>query len=185
MNRAKKARVTSMATALREALTSDTCDMFSIDYDESNVHKWTVNMPSCTFLADNEALFKDLEAWAHEHGKPASVVMEVIFPTDYPRGPPFARIVRPRFVQRTGHVTDGGSLCTELLTQEGWTPSIGGAALLLSLHQILNDGEGRVNRFVEYDYSFAEARQAFERVARDHGWTVRGASATASSGVGQ
>ena len=87
MKRAKKSRVASVSSALRDAMTSDTCDMFTIEYDEANVNKWIVSMPSVTFLADNESLFKDVESWAHEFSKPASIVMEITFPPAYPRTP--------------------------------------------------------------------------------------------------
>ena len=48
--------------------------------------------------------------------------MHVVFPPDYPFAPPFIRVLRPRFAYRTGHVTLGGSICTQLLTRSGWSP---------------------------------------------------------------
>ena len=34
----------------------------------------------------------------------------------------YIRVLRPRFQFRTGHVTLGGSICTQLLSNEGWNP---------------------------------------------------------------
>ena len=70
------------------------------------------------------------------------VEMEMKFPKDYPMSPPFVRIVRPRFqfltgkrlslmdplhlllsLSYTGHVTVGGSICMQMLTRSGWSPS--------------------------------------------------------------
>ncbi len=50
------------------------------------------------------------------------ILMEVSFPPSYPFAPPFCRVIRPRFRFMTGHITIGGSVCTELLTQSGWVP---------------------------------------------------------------
>lgn len=49
--------------------------------------------------------------------------MEMIFPPDYPLAPPFLRVLRPRFKFLTGHVTVGGSVCMQLLTNNGWSPA--------------------------------------------------------------
>ena len=51
-----------------------------------------------------------------------AITMHIIFPPDYPFSAPFMRVVRPRFAFRTGHVTIGGSICIELLTNSGWNP---------------------------------------------------------------
>jgi len=37
--------------------------------------------------------------------------------------PPFVRIIRPRFRFLTGHITVGGSICLQVLTVSGWSPS--------------------------------------------------------------
>jgi hypothetical protein len=46
---------------------------------------------------------------------------------DYPTSPFFLRVVSPRMVMYTGHVTAGGSICIEALvptgTQHGWQPT--------------------------------------------------------------
>jgi len=71
------------------------------------------------------------------------------FPKDYPMNPPFVRVIRPRFKfltgsysnmlvlsilytlacayknlsASTGHITIGGSICMQMLTRSGWSPS--------------------------------------------------------------
>jgi hypothetical protein len=55
------------------------------------------------------------------------VKMELTFPKDYPFSPPFIRVIEPRFKFHTGHVTIGGSICHEILTRSGWTPTNSGA----------------------------------------------------------
>ena len=75
--------------------------------------------------------------------------MEMKFPKDYPMNPPFVRVIRPRFKFLTGvcsfvslpircvslpircvslsmpsgHITVGGSICMQMLTRSGWSPS--------------------------------------------------------------
>jgi len=51
--------------------------------------------------------------------------MEITFPSDYPNKPFFLRVISPRMCCYTGHVTAGGSICIESLTESGtagsWT----------------------------------------------------------------
>lgn len=55
------------------------------------------------------------------------IVMEVRFPDDYPARPFFLRVVSPRMVWYTGHVTAGGAICIEVLTlsssPNSWLPT--------------------------------------------------------------
>lgn len=71
------------------------------------------------------------------------LLMEVTFPEAYPHEPLFLRVVSPRCVWYTGHVTAGGAVCLEVLTntgsRNGWRPdfcveSILQIAILNMLH---------------------------------------------------
>lgn len=57
--------------------------------------------------------------------KMESIVFEIRFQATYPMSPPFIRVVRPRFLPFAagggGHVTAGGSICMDLLTNSGWS----------------------------------------------------------------
>ena len=69
----------------------------------------------------------------------------------------------------TGHVTAGGSICTELLTPSGWSPSYTIQSIVISIASDMTTppGEGRVDFAQAHRvYGMAEARQAFERVGR-------------------
>jgi hypothetical protein len=50
------------------------------------------------------------------------ITLRVAFPPNYPFAPPYVRVIKPRFQFRTGHVTIGGSICMEMLTNMGWSP---------------------------------------------------------------
>ena len=157
-------------------------DRFEVMFD--NTHSWKVEFPSESFLSeyDNDVtsayvrhslnIFNDLEKYKSLYKGRARVVMEINFPDDYPDHPPFVRVIRPRFKQHSGHVTIGGSICTEILTPSAWR-NIAPNQLILILHNLLIDGGARVDfesPFVTNDYTFYEAEEAFKRVARDHGW---------------
>lgn len=71
------------------------------------------------------------------------LLMEVNFPEAYPHEPLFLRVVSPRCIWYTGHVTAGGAICLEVLTNtgssNGWRPdfcveSILQIAILNMLH---------------------------------------------------
>lgn len=154
---------------------------FIVEADESNITKWSVGVSSGALKEqlDLGRLAGELEKWSKLAKKPPVILMEIVFPANYPEGVPFVRMVRPRFCFHTGHVTVGGSLCTELLTHGGWTPMTI-HALLLTICQMLREGGARIQlRPDEHcltpliDYHANEARAAFERVARDHGWSTR------------
>lgn len=102
------------------------------------------------------------------------VTMHMKFPAAYPNKPPFIRVVRPRFMMRTGRVTVGGSICTELLVQEGWQPVYDIESIIESLRQQITDPEAgaRVDLSTTAPYTEEEAVAAFNRVARDHGWSI-------------
>ena len=98
---------------------------------------------------------------------------------DYPKSVPFVRMIKPRFKWHTGHVTVGGSMCTELLTPGGWQPMTV-HALLLTVCQMLRQGEAQIQLKPDEHcmwplkgYSEMEAREAYERVAKFHGWPTQ------------
>ena len=98
------------------------------------------------------------------------IVMEVTFPENYPRSPPFIRVLRPRFQHMTGHVTIGGSVCTEMLTNQGWSPLNTIEATVVSIRANLIEGGAKVDRRNKSDYTEAEAKDAFTRMVATHGW---------------
>jgi len=100
-----------------------------------------------------------------------TVCVEIVYPQQFPSAPPFVRIVYPRFHQYTGHITIGGSICVKELTRSGWRPDFDLSALLIMLRNLLVDGGALIDMDSCYsEYTEAEAREAFIRVAQAHGW---------------
>mmetsp|Transcript_36319 Transcript_36319/g.114061 ORF Transcript_36319/g.114061 Transcript_36319/m.114061 type:complete len:155 (-) Transcript_36319:209-673(-) len=129
---------------------------------------------------DSDALHWEVEFFNFEAGTPLAadlqrvpgrrVVLSVRFPSSFPSAPPYVRVLRPRFTFRTGHVTIGGSICTEMLTNQGWTPTLTMESVLLGIRTNMLAGGARIDRSRRDDYSEAEAREAFNRMVREHGW---------------
>ena len=113
-----------------------------------------------------------------------SVVMEMRFGPDYPMSPPFIRVVKPRFLSFMqgggGHVTAGGSICMELLTNNGWSAVSSIESVLLQVRMAMSSTDPRPARLEEKgarygggggEYGIGEAVDAYIRACQVHGWT--------------
>eukprot|EP00771_Trimastix_marina_P000757 gnl/Trimastix_PCT/1787.p1 GENE.gnl/Trimastix_PCT/1787~~gnl/Trimastix_PCT/1787.p1 ORF type:complete len:239 (+),score=77.23 gnl/Trimastix_PCT/1787:96-719(+) len=135
---------------------------FECSLVHNNLYKWHIKM----FGYDaTDAIQRDLERTRDKH-----ILVELTFPANFPFAPPFARVVRPQFVFRTGHVTLGGAICHQLLTRQGWSPANTIDFLVIQIRSAFVTGDGRIDLGKHGDYSEQEARQAFERLKATHGW---------------
>ncbi|KAL2180140.1 uncharacterized protein P884DRAFT_218939 [Thermothelomyces heterothallicus CBS 202.75] len=153
-----------------------------IDFDYvSNLYQWIIELHSFDISLP---LAQDMKL-----AQVTSVVLELRFGSDFPFSPPFVRVVRPRFLPFMegggGHVTAGGAMCMELLTESGWSPANSMESVLLQVRMALCNLEPRPARLdpgllrktgarpgYKGDYSIGEAIEAFTRAAKSHGWTV-------------
>ncbi|KAI1911777.1 hypothetical protein LOZ61_003649 [Ophidiomyces ophidiicola] len=114
-----------------------------------------------------------------------SVVLELRFFKDYPISPPFIRVIRPRFLNFLhgggGHVTAGGALCMELLTNSGWSAVSSIESVLLQVRMAMCTTDPRPARLQHCqnakdgtvkEYGVGEAVEAYIRACRIHGWEV-------------
>ncbi|KAI4136626.1 MAG: hypothetical protein LQ341_005522 [Variospora aurantia] len=137
----------------------------------NNMYQWIIELHS---FEPHLPLAKDLKAKGL-----TSVVMEVRFGKEYPMTPPFARIVRPRFLSFQsgggGHVTAGGALCMELLTNSGWSAVSNMESVLLQVRLALSSTDPRPARLEQgpvKDYGVGEAIEAYVRACQAHGWQI-------------
>ncbi|KAJ5798120.1 uncharacterized protein N7503_007416 [Penicillium pulvis] len=137
----------------------------------STVYQWIVELHSFDSALP---LAQDLKA-----AKLNSVVLELRFPNDFPMNPPFVRVIRPRFLEFAagggGHVTAGGAICMELLSNSGWSPVTSIESVLLQVRLALSTTEprpARLARCSRRDYGIGEAVAAFRRACLSHGWRV-------------
>jgi ubiquitin-conjugating enzyme E2 Q len=107
-----------------------------------------------------------------------SVVLELRFPPQFPMDPPFVRAIRPRFLEFArgggGHVTAGGAICMEVLTNSGWSAATSIESLLLQVRLALStrDHPARLARGRKLDYTVGEAVAAYTRACVAHGWQI-------------
>lgn len=136
-----------------------------------NMYQWIVELHS---FDPELPLAQDMS----KHGV-KSVVLELRFGQDYPMAPPFVRVVRPRFLSFAagggGHVTAGGAMCMELLTNNGWSAVSSIESVLVQVRMAitsLDPKPARLERSVRRDYGIGEAVEAYIRACAIHGWTV-------------
>ncbi|KAF7341925.1 UBIQUITIN-CONJUGAT-2 domain-containing protein [Mycena sanguinolenta] len=108
-----------------------------------------------------------------------SSILEIRFPPTYRIGPPFFRIITPRFLPFIqgggGHVTGGGFICMDLLTSDGWLPSYSISAVLVQIKLAISNLDPRPARLAgnwNPPYPVAESLASFKRAAATHGRTV-------------
>ncbi|CAD6441845.1 9b27a76f-85a1-4450-a8c9-cd0173dd82b2 [Sclerotinia trifoliorum] len=139
-----------------------------------NIYQWIVELHS---FDSTLPLAKDLK----ESGQ-TSVVIEIRFGKEYPHSPPFVRVVKPRFLPFMsgggGHVTGGGALCMELLTNTGWSAVSSIESVLLQVRLALMSTEPKPARLEhrgkqqQGEYGTQEAMAAFIRACSMHGWEI-------------
>ncbi|KAI1376027.1 hypothetical protein F4677DRAFT_445742 [Hypoxylon crocopeplum] len=109
-----------------------------------------------------------------------SIIIEVRFLRGFPISPPFVRVIRPRFLPFMhgggGHVTAGGAMCMELLTNTGWSPANSIESVFLQVRMAMCSLDPRPARLQkgihQAKYSVGEAVEAYTRAANSHGWEV-------------
>lgn len=141
----------------------------------STVYQWIVELHS---FDESLPLAKDLKAAGLQ-----SVILELRFGKNYPISPPFVRVIRPRFLGFMqgggGHVTAGGALCMELLTNSGWSAASSIESVLLQVRLALSSTDPAPARLAYgqtggigkvQDYGVSEAVEAYLRACHAHGW---------------
>ena len=139
---------------------------FSANPKKDNLFVWEVRLFG---YEKNTPIYNDIQKYKKMTGKDY-IEFEVYFPPNYPEYPPFVRVVQPRFQFHKGRVTVGGSICNDILTMESWKPVYEIESLLLNVFTEILAGDPRLDLSYNYPYSLQEAKDAFIRVARDHGW---------------
>lgn len=143
-----------------------------IDEDKiENMYQWIVELHSFdpTLPLAQDMKKRDVK----------SVVLELRFGKDYPMAPPFVRVIRPRFLSFAagggGHVTAGGAMCMQLLTNDGWSAVSSIESVLVQVRMAITSTDpkpARLERGGRNDYGVGEAVEAYIRACAMHGWTV-------------
>lgn len=112
------------------------------------------------------------------------IKVALYFPTgstksfEYPNVPFKIRVVSPMFIDGTGRITKGGSLCADILYPEGWSPANRIEAILRNLIITIStegsrEGPGRIdpNRLGR-EYSYVNYLTSFGLTGGLHGYTA-------------
>jgi ubiquitin-conjugating enzyme E2 Q len=139
----------------------------------TNMYQWIVELHS---FESSLPLAQDMKSAGL-----TSVILELRFGSNFPISPPFVRVIRPRFLPFMngggGHVTAGGAMCMELLTNSGWTAVSSIEGVLLQIRMAISNLEPRPARLEhigaqQVDYGIGEAINAYVRACQAHGWEV-------------
>jgi len=130
---------------------------------DNDMYLWRVYSNPNDFDKDSN-IRKDMVKYGIPH-----VEFDVRVPEGYPFEPLFVRIVKPIFKYRTGHITVGGSICVDILTAVCWSPACTIKSTIKTIESLIVDAEIDNNSSKKH-YTYSEATQAFNRVAKDHGW---------------
>ncbi|KAI1422115.1 hypothetical protein F5Y12DRAFT_654007 [Xylaria sp. FL1777] len=145
-----------------------------IDFEKiDNMFQWIVELHS---FDPSLPLAQDMKK-----AGTTSIVVEIQFLRGFPVTPPFVRVIKPRFLPFAkgggGHVTSGGAMCMELLTNTGWSPVSSMESVLLQVRLAMSNLEPRPARLEKLDdstsqYSYREAVRAAIQAHTSHGWEV-------------
>lgn len=96
---------------------------------------------------------------------------------EYPFVPPIVRVVKPKFLEMTGRVTNGGSICVDMLYPNGWEPTRTIESLCIALIDVVSNGDGikcgRIDKNkLGQEYTFEEFQTAFTNIGIAHRWKV-------------
>jgi len=136
---------------------------FDAEPMNDNIAQWSIKLYG---FPSDEPIAKDMKTMGIDH-----ITLHVVFPPNYPFGPPFLRVIRPRFQFRTGHVTIGGAICTHVLTNDGWVATYRLPQILVDVRAMMISGNGRLEPGNRSDYSESEALDALRRLLATHKWT--------------
>ncbi|KAL3470561.1 hypothetical protein BJX99DRAFT_45041 [Aspergillus californicus] len=137
-----------------------------------NMYQWIVELHS---FKKHLKIAKDLEKAGL-----TSIVLEIRFPAVFPLEPPFIRVIRPRFVRFSngggGHITAGGAMCMELLTNTAWLPTLSIENVLMQVNLAISSEHPRPAKldfqYLGHDYNVGDAIAEYKRVCIAHGWKV-------------
>lgn len=148
---------------------------YTVEVIEDDLYKWKVTI----IKIDSESeLANDLTKMSELAGEEMHVQLEFRFDASFPFSPPFIRVITP--VIHGGHVTDGGALCMELLSPEGWSSAYSMEAVIIQISATFVDGTDPYGNARIKDmslkpkqYTLGNAQRAFQSTLdyhRKNGW---------------
>lgn len=128
---------------------------------------------------DDTDLYKDLVKY-----NIPGLLLSIWFPSgpsekhEYPFTPLNIRLVSPMLIDGTGRITKGGSICSDQLYKDGWSPANTIESIIRNFATIVasegaREGPGRVdpNRLKQH-YTYESYQISYDFVAGAHGWKI-------------
>ncbi|XP_033627031.1 uncharacterized protein LOC117289937 [Asterias rubens] len=142
--------------------------IFEVSLVSDNLYEWNIKLFEVDPISQ---LYNDMQVT-----KTTSIDFNMTFPDNFPFSPPFVRVTAPRI--ENGYVLDGGAICMELLTPQGWSSSYTIEAVILQLGATLVAGHARICQnkkklFGEIPFNKQEALESFNNIVETHkryGW---------------
>lgn len=128
--------------------------------DESSIYKWIIVYKN---FDDDTNIYKQFQ----ENEMENKVVIEFTMDNEYPRSPPKARILEPRFVPGFSFVLDGGAICIDILSPNNWTPMITIETSIYSIVSLLSTNDLK-NKIVKGKYSKFDGEKSYQTLKRVH-----------------
>uniref|UniRef100_A0A6G1SIL5 Ubiquitin-conjugating enzyme E2 Q1 n=1 Tax=Aceria tosichella TaxID=561515 RepID=A0A6G1SIL5_9ACAR len=101
-------------------------------------------------------------------------MLHLVYNDNYPLSPPFIRVVYPYLEGNS--MTFGGVICSQLLTENGWSSSYTIEPLVLRLSATLTEGEADFDpKYGQLQHSYAEAKRVFEvqsKITKREHWSL-------------
>lgn len=141
---------------------------YQVELVNDSLYEWNVKIMR---VDPDSPLAEDLKKLKEREGKD-HISLSFTFKDTFPFDPPFVRMVHP--VLHGGYVLDGGALCMELMTPQGWSSAYTIEAVIMQLSATLVKGKARI----KFDapkgtYNLARAQQSFRSLVHIHeknGW---------------
>ena len=111
---------------------------YQVELVNDSLYEWNVKIMR---VDPDSPLAEDLKKLKEKEGKD-HILLSFTFKDTFPFDPPFVRMVHP--VLHGGYVLDGGALCMELMTPQGWSSAYTIEAVIMQLSATLVKGKARI-----------------------------------------
>ena len=158
---------------------------YQVELVNDSLYEWNVKIMR---VDPDSPLAEDLKKLKEREGKD-HILLSFTFKDTFPFDPPFVRMVHP--VLHGGYVLDGGALCMELMTPQGWSSAYTIEAVIMQLSATLVKGKARIKfdapkvlqklilelsllrnsmnfYFLQGTYNLARAQQSFRSLVHIH-----------------
>lgn len=155
-----------------EALESGKEQGYTVELVDNDLELWSVKFHKF----DGLPIYEDMKKYEEKYHR-NYIELLITFPSNYPSIAPFFRVYRPRFVQYTGHVTIGGSICSASLTFKAWTPVRTISSLISEMFALIMTGDAddpppKLDLSSDEPYDLPEAIKAYRRMAEKYGMMI-------------